>query len=372
MHFLNLIIFSCFIFFPLNLFASTISLSKTSFSELPGWKSDNQAHALQAFQKSCHEILKRPYSNAKEWQTICTAANKLIHPDEKSARLFFEHWFHPYHVSSEQGHQGVFTGYYLPLIHANLKRTKHFNIPIYALPKDLVKVNLGDFSAELSGKTLVGQVKNNTLYPYPSRSVIIKNSLNTKANVIAWSDSILDVYFSQVQGSAIVELPNKKRFMIGYAGSNGRTYTAIGKVLVANNELSIENVSMQSIRAWLLKHPEKANQLLNQNASYVFFQILKDQFPLGTERVALTKERSLAVDNRYIPFGAPIWLNTHIPNYQSQSSSIPFQSLLIAQDTGGAIKGVIRGDVYLGAGSKAEYIAGHMNSAGEYWVLLPA
>lgn len=372
MRFLNLVIFSVFIFFAPILFASNISLSKSSFSDLPGWQDDNQSHALRAFQKSCHEILKRTYSDAKKWQSICTAANKIIDPDEKSARQFFERWFHPYHVSGEQGYQGVFTGYYLPLIHASLKRTKHYNIPIYALPKDLVKVDLGMFKPELAGKTIVGQVKNNHLSPYPVRAEIIKDSLHPNTDVIAWSDNLLDVYFSQVQGSAIIELPNKKRFMIGYAGSNGRMYTAIGKILVANNELSIENVSMQSIRAWLIQHPKQINQLLNQNTSYVFFQILKDQLPLGTESVALTKERSLAVDNRYIPFGAPIWLNTHIPNYQSKISSIPFQSLLIAQDTGGAIKGVVRGDVYLGSGNKAEYIAGHMNSIGEYWILLPS
>jgi membrane-bound lytic murein transglycosylase A len=167
-----------------------------------------------------------------------------------------------------------------------------------------------------------------------------------------------------------VQLPHKKQFLINYAGSNGRPYTSLGKVLVKNQDLTSQHSSMQDIRAWLLKHPEKMNSVLNKNASYVFFRVLKNKDPLGAEQVPLTSRRSLAVDKSYIPLGVPVWLDTGFPSKSSQEL-VSFRHLMIAQDTGGAIKGIVRGDVYWGSGDKATFIAGHMKSPGRYWLLLP-
>jgi membrane-bound lytic murein transglycosylase A len=360
--------------------AAEMTLSQTDYRQLPSWEQDDHSRALLAFRLSCTEILRRdPQSDfnaglksvaLQQWQRACQAAMKIHQPDQLTARRFFETWFAPYHVSNEGKHEGLFTGYYMPLLHARLKPSKKFSIPIHALPNDLVKVDLGLFRPEFAGKSIVGQVRNNMLFPYPDRKAIIEGMINGKARTLAWSDNPIDVFFAQVQGSAVIELPNKRRFIIGYAGDNGRRYSSIGKILVTNNELTRQTVSMQSIRIWLANHPDQVNAILNQNASYVFFKVLPDKNPLGTEKVPLTPERSLAVDNRYIPFGAPVWLSTAIPD-ESSESLLPFHHLLIAQDTGGAIKGVVRGDVYWGTGDKAEFIAGHMNSPGEYWILLP-
>jgi membrane-bound lytic murein transglycosylase A len=185
--------------------------------------------------------------------------------------------------------------------------------------------------------------------------------------VLVWTDNLLDVFFAQIQGSAIVELPDHERLIINYAGTNGRAYTAIGKILLERNAIPKNNLSMQTLRIWLEQHPEEINTVLNSNASYVFFKILKNGDPLGSEQIPLLPERSLAVDTRFIPLGAPLWLSTTLPTHTPSA----FQHLMIAQDTGGAIKGIIRGDVYWGASEKAADIAGHMQSDGQYWILLP-
>ena len=373
-----IIAFSCWLYYT-GTFGPHPRFVKTTFNRLPNWEQDNQAAALNAFKQSCTAILKKDlnldfhhipqYGKAKDWQIICLAANQIKNADNMAARKFFESWFEPYQIESNFNSRGLFTGYYLPLLHGSLKRDKQSTIPIYGLPNDLVKVNLGAFHPELGNHMLVGQLKDHALIPYPDRAAILNGSLGKKAPVLVWGKNQLDVFFAQIQGSAIVALPKHKQMMIGYASGNGQPYTAIGKVLVQNNALKKSDVSMQSIRDWLTAHPQQVNEILNQNANYVFFRILKGNQPLGTEQIPVTPERTLAVDTQYIALGAPIWLDTVVPEKVSQS--IPFQHLLIAQDTGGAIKGVVRGDVYWGAGEKAAYTAGHMASRGQYWVLLP-
>lgn len=370
-----------FAFYYNGFWGSHLVLTKTTFSRIPNWKRDDQSKSLLAFQQSCIDILKRNPTVAfstiqhsgknSDWQTICTTANKLHNPDKSTARHFFESAFTPYHVYDNFNPKGLFTGYYLPLLHANLKQTKKYSTPIYAVPDDLIKINLGLFRPALAGTTIVGQINNHTLKPYPDRSIISNGGIQKNARVLAWSDNPIDVFFAQIQGSAIIQLPNHQEFSIGYAGNNGRPYTAIGKILVSRNALSKKNVSMQTIRTWLTEHPQEMDSILNQNASYVFFNILKNKDPVGTEQVALTPERSLAVDTRHIPLGAPLWLDTVAPSPTPTKKSTNFSKLVIAQDTGGAIKGIVRGDVYWGAGDKATFIAGHMQSPGQYWILLP-
>jgi len=362
-------------------FGPHLLLSKATFKHLPNWQQDNQSQALLAFQRSCTTILKKspdamfsalPHSGTnRDWQRICNAANALVHPDKMAAQQFFETWFQPYHVSNHLNASGLFTGYYLPLLHGSITPNKQYSVPVYGVPSDLVKINLGLFHQEMSKKTLVGQLKNNVLQPYPDRAAIMQGAISKTAKVLVWSDDPLDVFFAQIQGSAVVQLPNQKQFIINYASNNGRPYTAIGKILIAKKELTKETVSMQTIRTWLLQHPEQRDNILNQNASYVFFNVLKNKDPLGTAQVPLIPERALAVDTHHIPLGAPLWLDTVAPQNTREKSTAPFQHLMVAQDTGGAIKGIVRGDVYWGAGETAAFIAGHMQSKGQYWILLP-
>ena len=365
-----------------GLLFSHVSLTKTRFDHLPHWKQKNSSQALLAFQQSCTEILKRKPSQAfstllpqsktnAHWQAICVAANRLQHPTQRQARQFFETWFQPYSIHNNDNPKGLFTGYYLPLLHGSLIKTKKYAIPLYALPTDLVKLDLSLFSPEFKRKTIIAQLKNNTLVPYPDREAINNGALDKTAKVLVWVDSIVDVFFAQIQGSTLIELPNKQQRLLGFAGANGRPYTAIGALLIANKAISKETISMQTVRAWLAQHPDQADAILNQNKSYVFFIVLPDKNPLGTEHVPLTPLHSLAVDMNYIPLGAPLWLDTRIPDLKSASKNKPFRQLLIAQDTGGAIKGIVRGDIYWGAGPNAAFSAGHMQQMGRYWILLP-
>lgn len=356
-------------------------LLKSDFSRLPNWKTVDQTQAFIAFQQSCSEIIKRnptqPFSyltqsgQTQDWQDICLAANKINNPNAAIVKQFFEKWFDPYFVLNNFKSRGLFTGYYLPVLQASFNKDQQYSIPIYKLPKDLVKVNLGLFRPEFSGKFIVGQLKNNTLIPYPDRAAINNGAIQSSADVLAWSNNVLDLFYAQIQGSAIVQLTNKHQFVIGYDGDNGHKYTAIGKVLLENHALNKQNVSLQAIRNWLSQHPSQINNILNHDASYVFFRILGNNRPTGKEGIPLTPQGSIAIDNQYIPLGVPIWLDTVIPQNNSTITMVPYQHLLVAQDVGGAIKGIVRGDVYWGTGDYAEFVAGHMRSPGRYWLLLP-
>ncbi len=350
--------------------AAELTLTKTNFSQLPGWQQDNPLLALKAFQLSCIKILKQEPNTAfhkrlksgtfKDWQQACTSANTIQQATPTKARTFFEKTFQPYQLSDTDHSAGLFTGYYLPLLHGSLTYSSRYHVPVYALPHDLIKTSSGIYQRDPITKQL---------RTYPDRAAINAGRIHKQAQVLLWTDSLLDLFFAQVQGSALVQLTNGQRIAIGYAGGNGHPYTSIGKVLVAKKAIEQQNVSMQSIRRWLTEHPHEALNLLNQNASFVFFKILPDHNPLGTQRVPLTPGRSLAVDTRYLPLGTPVWLSSSIP--LSANKTVALQRLLIAQDTGGAIQGIVRGDVYWGAGIKAEFIAGHMQQTGQYWVLLP-
>jgi membrane-bound lytic murein transglycosylase A len=364
-----------------GIFGSHISLTKTTFDRLPQWSEDDPREALLAFQRSCREILKRspsllfsplPYSGDNaHWQTICRAAVPLSRPSQTAARQFFMKWFEPYAVKNNFNPTGLFTGYYLPRLQGNLKKTARYSVPLYSVPKDLVKVNLALLDPMLPPKTLTGQVKNNALFPYPDRAAIQNGALVGAANALAWSDSLVDVFFAQIQGSVIIDLSKRRSLLLGFAGSNGRPYTAIGKILIERGEIPREKMSMQAIRAWLAAHPAEAAGLLNQNASYVFFKILGTSAPLGAEQVPLTPQRSLAVDLGYLGVGTPVWLSTRAAQQKTGEEALPWQRLMIAQDTGGAIKGPMRGDIYWGSGPAAAFAAGQMKSEGRYWVLLP-
>jgi len=284
-----------------------------------------------------------------------------------SARRFFEDWFTAYRVSDAGNPNGLFTGYYEPLLNGSLQRTARYSVPLYRKPGDLVSVNLGDFSQDLKGKQITGRLSGNRLVPYAERAAIERGALQGKNLELLWVDDPVDAFFLQIQGSGQVRLPDGRIVRVGYAGKNGQPYFAIGRDLVARGILTRENVSLQTIRAWLEANPGEAQALMNKNRSYVFFRSVQGAGPIGAQGVPLTPDHSMAVDRRFIPLGAPLWLDTTDP----LMPGVPLRRLVIAQDTGGAIKGVVRGDLFWGAGDRAREGAGKMKQPGRYYILLP-
>jgi membrane-bound lytic murein transglycosylase A len=251
-----------------------------------------------------------------------------------------------------------------------LTKTKKFNVPLYDLPSNLVTGNLDLFDPKLRNRTIVARVKGKKVIPFYTRAEINKGAIKDTAKVVAWIESKIDRSFLEIQGSGVIELPNNSQMVVGYAGENGASYKAIAKVLIDQGVMTRDNASMQHIRRYLEAHPEEIDKVLNQNKSFVFFSVLQKGAALGSQGVALTPGYSLAIDRKWVPLGVPVWLNTTRPAQAVDEHKV-FQRLMIAQDTGGAIKGVVRGDVYWGAGERATSIAGKMKNKGHYWLLLP-
>lgn len=351
-----------------------VRLKPVAYDALPGWQGDDQAQALKAFLVSCTALNKRAADGvmqggfagtAGDWQGACAAAAQVPAGDAPAARAFFESAFVPYAVSGTAGREGMFTGYYEAALNGSLTRTGKYQTPLYARPADLVSVNLGDFLPELKGKTIQGRVAGENLTPYYTRAAIEKGALKTSGVPVVWVDDPVDAFFLHIQGSGLVTLTDGTQMQVGYAAQNGHPYYAIGKELVARGALAKEDVSMQTIRAWLNANPQEAAALMETNNSYVFFRKLEGTGPLGAQGVAVTPGRTLAVDRALLPYGLPLFLDAQDPDGGR------LQRLMIAQDTGGAIKGAVRGDYFWGAGDQAADKAGRMKSTGSYYALLP-
>ena len=354
--------------------ASQVTYTPVSFTQLPGWQNGQQQQMISALQRSCARNQKlakyrrRTLRGSKKWLTACKAVLGLsIHLSAQQARLFLQNHYQAYRITDKSGNAyGTFTGYYAPMIPGRLTHSKQFPVPLYGKPKGLTRVYR-------QGKAL-WRVKNGKTYArLPSREAISAGPLLPNTPVLAWVPSKVDRFFLQIQGSGTIELPHGQRLLLGYAGQNGYKYVPIGKYLVQNGHLSHKNVSMQSIRQWLDTHPHDAQRVMNLNPSFVFFRKLHVDQPIGAEGVSLTPERSLAVDPKSITYGSPVWLDTYLPKVIN-GKLVPgqtWQRLMVAQDTGGAIKGAVRGDVFWGEGARAQWMAGHMQSKGRYWVLLP-
>jgi membrane-bound lytic murein transglycosylase A len=266
----------------------------------------------------------------------------------------------------------VITGYYEPKIYGNFNKTARFRYPLYAVPDDLLTIDLGSAYPQLKDLRLRGRLQGKRVVPYYNRAEIdAKNDLLSStftARELCWVDNAVELFFLQIQGSGRVELPDGKMIKIGYADQNGFPYVSIGKKLVEMGELKLEEASMQGIKKWGEKNPAKLPALLAQNPSYVFFRELPDSLtaPLGSLGVPLTGEYSLAIDPRSIPLGAPVFLATTQPN-----DNAPLNRLMLAQDTGGAIKGAVRADFFWGFGDYAAAQSGKMKQQGRLWVLFP-
>jgi membrane-bound lytic murein transglycosylase A len=357
---------------------SKVELRGTTFSALPGWSTDRHAEALTAFQKSCAKILTLPLTRrmaandaapggtVAQWQGPCTAVKTLEQSDDAAAKRFFETWFMPYEVRENAQPSGLFTGYYEPQLNGSWIKGGPYRTPLYARPADLVSASLGAFDDDLGGSTIWGRVEDGKLQPYAVRRDIETGRV-PGLKPLLWVDSSVDAFFLHVQGSGQIKMLDGSMARVGFAGKNGRPYQSVGRILIDSGEISADRLTMDSIRDWVEARPQAGPELLQKNPSFVFFRLVEGDGPIGAQGVALTAGRSLAVDRRYLPLGAPLWLSTHEP----LDANKPLQRLLIAQDTGGAIKGVVRGDIFFGSGPDAAKHAGNMKRPGRYYILLP-
>ncbi len=358
----------------------TIEIKEIPFSKLPGWDKANPLVSLRAFQASCQSFLRQDPKarvgndlikiEAKDWHPICKKALSLKTDSPAKVRVFFETWFKPVTYYNGQPMKGLFTGYYFPTFDGSFQATEAYKVPIYGLPRDRVAVRLRDFDEALPNRTLVGRIQDSRFVSYYTRSEIDAGAVLGKSSIIAWVKSPIDRLFIEIQGSGTLQLPDGGELVLGYAGGNGAPYTAIGRVLIEKGVMTKDTASMQRIRTYLETHPEEMEKIIHQNKSFVFFRVLEQKGALGSQGLLLTPGYSLAVDQNYVPLGLPVWLNTMRPDEHTNATH-PFNRLMIAQDTGGAIRGAVRGDIYWGAGKHATEIAGKMKNEGQYWLLLP-
>ena len=322
--------------------------------DLPGWGEDNLAEALPALRRSCERLTVLPPGQvigadgagglAADWLAPCGALRDVTETDQ-AARDYFDTWFRPVLVGDGSPASGLFTGYYEAELHGSRYRSPRYRIPLYTRPS---------FLDTLSSSK-----------PFYTRAEIEAGALRGRVPELLWVDDPVDAHILQIQGSGRIVLDDGSIVRIGYDGSNGYPFVGLGRILREHGKLLPGDTSMQSIREWLKSHPSEAPALMSENPRYVFFRLMPDKGPVGAQGVILTPGRSMAVDPRFIPLGVPVWLDSHMPEGQ------PLRRLMVAQDTGSAIKGQVRGDVFWGTGESALDIAGRMKSQGTYYMLLP-
>jgi membrane-bound lytic murein transglycosylase A len=274
-----------------------------------------------------------------------------------------------------ESRQVLFTGYYEPHLSGSLTPDARYRYPVHAMPADLMVIDLSLFSKDLNGRRIVGRLQGKNLVPYPDRQAIeADKGFAKKAPPIAWVDDRIDLFFLQIQGSGRIYLSNGNFIRVHYHGSNGRPYRSIGRLLIDQGKIPAEEMSMQRLKAYLQAHPEEADAVLNHNPSYVFFKT-ETSGPIGAIGVDLTPGRSVAVDRRVFPMAAPAFLKTQIPVVDGSGRIdrwMDFSAFALNQDTGGAIRGPGRVDIFWGNGPYAEIAAGHMQQMGSFYLLVLA
>lgn len=317
-----------------------------------------------AWLRSCDAL-----KNKDAWKEVCQLSNKLITPTDHDIKTFFYQHFNLYQALQKNGKEkGLVTGYYQPLLKGSKKKTRRYQVPLYGPPSDLITVDLSGVYPDLKYKRLRGRVEGNKLIPYHTREEITEDKYPLKGNELFWVKDAVEAFFLEIQGSGVIAFEDGTRTQVGYADQNGHPYRSMGRELIHKGELSRHKVSMQSIKAWAKKNKKKLQQFMNANPSVVFFRELPPGLPgpIGALGVPITAERSVAVDRKFIPLGAPIILSTTQPN-----SKKILKQIMVAQDTGGAIGGGVRIDYYWGQGNAAGKKAGSMKQQGKVWVMLP-
>ena len=325
--------------------------------------------AWPAWLQSCTALVKKPM-----WKNACDTANSLNlqtnnNPDSDSVRAYFRQNFSVYKTTNLDGAEsGLITGYYQPILKGSRTKSAKYPFPLYTTPPDLITVELDGLFPELKYKRVRGRVVGNKLVPYFNRAEIETDNSPIKGRELVYIDNIVDVFFLQIQGSGVVQFENGEQVMVGYADQNGHTYNSVGRLLIERGELTSANASMAGIKNWVKNNPLRFRELLNNNPSFVFFRELPSGLPgpIGALGVPILAERAVAVDPKFVPLGAPVFLSTTQPN-----NNKPLKRLMMAQDTGGAIKGGVRADFFWGAGAEAGAKAGAMKQSGKIWVLLP-
>lgn len=379
---------------------SLVVYTPVNANDVPGWTQDTVSQALPALRRSCGRfaalapetvvgrgVIARP---AREWQTACRDIGQMQDSDA-ALRAAMARDFTFYRVGTSQreagsegtgtvNDRGTFTGYYEADLNGSTVRGGSYQVPIYARPRNMVTVNIRDFlppganvpgnvPASLVGR-LVPQGGAAQLKPYFTRSEIDgAGAIAEDADVLLWADDPVAVHILHIQGSGRVTLPDGQVVRIGFDGHNGRAFKGIGSILLEAGQVKPGGASMVDVRAWLTQHPTEAAEYMNKNNRYIFFRRLNpaeaEDGPIGALGVSLTSLRSMAVDPRYVPLGAPMWLDTVDPD------GLPLQRLMVAQDVGAAITGAVRGDIFWGHGDEAFSKAGRMKSSGTYYVFVP-
>ncbi|WIM05173.1 MAG: murein transglycosylase A [Candidatus Nitricoxidivorans perseverans] len=342
-------------------------LQPAAWSDLPGWEEDDPRPAFESFRASCAVLERRDL-----WKAACAAAREATAETAESARAWFEAQFRPWAlVNPDGGREGLITGYFEPVLKGSRTRQPTYSNPVFGPPADMVVVDLAELYPELKHMRLRGRIEGRRLIPYFSRaqwSDLAEQEPARLLDALLWIDDPLDLFFMQIQGSGQVQLDDGTRVRLGYADQNGHPYRSIGRWLVDRGEMKAHEASMQNIKAWARKNPQRVQELLNANPSLVFFRELPAEGagPPGALGVPLQPARSIAVDPRHLTLGAPVFLATTWPN-----DSKPLNRLMLAQDTGGAIRGVVRADFYWGSGAEAGAPAGRMRQKGQMWALMP-
>ena len=338
------------------------------YASVAGWTRASLAPGLAAFASGCERL-----APASALRRACEAARSVPANDEAAARRYLEEHFAAWSIAAAEGStEGLVTGYYEPVLAGSREPGGRFRYPVHGAPDDLVGVDLESVNPELKGMRLRGRVQGNKLVPYWTRAEI--EAGRVRPPVLAWVEDPVELFFLQIQGSGQIVLESGQRLRLGYADQNGHPYRSLGRTLIQRGELTLEQSSMQGIRAWAAANPGKLREALDSNPSYVFFRELppsgdgqeQERGPLGTLGVPLSAGYSIAVDARLIPLGAPVFLASTQP-----LSKEPLERLMAAQDTGGAIRGAVRADLYWGSGPEAGALAGRMRQQGRMWVLWP-
>lgn len=339
------------------LFVSGLNLQKfkleeTGFQSLKDWDKDNHAEALETFKKSCKKknfssnylIKEKAFEKYRDnWEKVCSLA--LV--NQRGAKEFFEENFVPYKVSYGELYEGKFTGYYKISLKGSFTKTEKYKYPIYKKPEDLKEG-----------------------VEYYTREEIGEGALDGKNLELLWVEDRVKLYFLHIQGSGLVYLENGDTVNILFAGKNNNPYTSISKVVMGKKYMKTEDINASSLQKWLRDNPDKQDEILYSNKSYIFFKISEEKETIGSEGVGLTANRSLAVDNSFIPYGLPLWLETYTKD-SAEAEKQEYNHLMTGQDTGSAIRGSVRGDIFFGIGDEAESRANFQNFKGRYYILLP-
>ncbi len=356
--------------------AATMKLERLTFADLPAWQDEDHADALRVMARSCSELVSSGSGfarraalsgNRKDWNKTCRMIiEQAADASPVQARQLLEDLFVPVRLN---GSTGQFTGYFEPEVEGSLVQTELYTVPVLKRPSDLVKLPATDARRLGVG---YGRMENGKARAYYTRREIEQGRLAGLGLEIAWLKSWADLFFMQVQGSGRVRLSDGSVLRLAYSLKSSLPYTSIGKVLIERGEMTRDEMSMQALRRWLDDHPGEARGVMWQNDSYVFFRKLDgvhpELGPVGAQQVPLTPFRSLAVDRSVWALGVPVWVSTTVfRNGKTQQ----FNALMVAQDTGSAIRGPQRGDIFFGSGDQAGRDAGLMDQPGELIALLP-